>query len=82
MLASFRVSERYNSITSGTRRTVFKPIDDFDGVGGGGGAAVGCIFIPFSFLCEGEKRVEAGFGGGVGGKTIDDFSFLGEVDES
>ena len=42
MLASFRVRERYNSITSGTRRTDFNPTNDnFGGVGGGGGAIVG-----------------------------------------
>ncbi|KAM1039891.1 hypothetical protein FF1_029186 [Malus domestica] len=62
MCASFLVSERYSSITSGTRRTPLDPIDDFEGGGGGGGAGADGPLFSFTSL----NKVGGGGGLGVG----------------
>ena len=63
LFASLLVSERYNSITSGTRRTALDPASNFDGSGGGGG--VGGAIFPFTSLGN-EGVTELGLGGGLG----------------
>lgn len=67
MLASLLVSERYSSITSGTRRTALDPTSNFEGGGGGGGggAPAGADDTLFSLSVAGDVEV-GGLGGGLG----------------
>ncbi|KAM1341530.1 hypothetical protein ACFX2F_005968 [Malus domestica] len=69
MCASFLVSERYSSITSGTRRTPLDPINDFEGGGGGGGASAEGPLFSFTSLNKA--------GGGGGGLGVDGVALVG-----
>lgn len=77
MLASLLVSERYSSITSGTRRTAFDPTSAFEGSGGGGGggACDGGDDTLCSLTSLRKTGVElGGLGGGLG--AFCGFSFV------
>ena len=68
--ASFLVSDRYNSTTSGTRRTDFVPAKNLEGNGGGGGANFGGV-VGGGGVDGGGTLIEPGLGGGGFGTFID-----------